>query len=70
MHANITIEPVVKYDLPKLADMLYYCKLSLTINRLLVKNWPNEKLQRGRRREERRKRTERVKMKRQRPRIG
>ncbi|KAE8395654.1 hypothetical protein ETB97_011247 [Aspergillus alliaceus] len=44
--ASYTIRPVQASDIPALADLLYTSKLSLTINRLLFKEWPNEAIQR------------------------
>jgi ribosomal protein S18 acetylase RimI-like enzyme len=46
MTENISILPVSKADLPILSDFLHTSKISLTINRLLVKDWPNEEVQR------------------------
>jgi hypothetical protein len=43
MAALVTISPVSGEDLTVLSDYLLKAKLSLTINRLLIKNWPNEK---------------------------
>lgn len=46
MPPTIEILPVYSGDLPTLADFLYTSKLSLSINRLLYKDWPNEAAQR------------------------
>lgn len=46
MTENISILPVSEADLPILSDFLHTSKISLTINRLLVKDWPSEKMQR------------------------
>lgn len=46
MAQHISILPVLEADLPILSDFLHTSKLSLTINRLLVKDWPNEDIQR------------------------
>jgi hypothetical protein len=40
-----TISAVEKSDLPTLATLVAASKLSLTINRLLFKNWPNHTAQ-------------------------
>jgi hypothetical protein len=42
MAAPVTISSVSREDLAVLSDYLLKAKLSLTINRLLIKNWPNE----------------------------
>lgn len=41
-----TLRPVQSSDIPALSDLLYKSKLSLTVNRLLFKDWPNEAVQR------------------------
>ncbi|KAH6877206.1 hypothetical protein B0T10DRAFT_609926 [Thelonectria olida] len=46
MPISVSIQPVSGADLPALADFLYTSKLSLSINRLLYKDWPNESAQR------------------------
>ena len=45
MPASTSIHPVSPSDLPTLGDFLYSCKLTLTINKLLFKEWPNEATQ-------------------------
>ena len=46
MPISNSILPVSSSDLPIIGDFLYSSKLSLTINRLLFKDWPNEATQR------------------------
>ncbi|KAL2822233.1 hypothetical protein BDW59DRAFT_180907 [Aspergillus cavernicola] len=43
---NYTIRAREPSDIPATGELLYRSKLSLTINRLLFKNWPNEEVQR------------------------
>jgi hypothetical protein len=40
-----SIVPVLEADLPFLANLTHAAKLSLSINRLIFENWPNEVLQ-------------------------
>ncbi|KAJ5120166.1 hypothetical protein N7448_010835 [Penicillium atrosanguineum] len=42
---NYTIAPVLESDLPFLANFLHVAKLSLSINRLIFKDWPNDAVQ-------------------------
>ncbi|KAJ4251824.1 hypothetical protein NW762_011121 [Fusarium torreyae] len=42
----ISISAAAPADLPVLGDFLYSSKLALSINRLLIKDWPNEENQR------------------------
>ncbi|KAI9036765.1 uncharacterized protein KD926_001343 [Aspergillus affinis] len=43
---NYTLRPPNRSDVPVLSDLLYNSKLTLTINRLLFKDCPNEQAQR------------------------
>ncbi|RDW86897.1 GNAT family N-acetyltransferase [Aspergillus mulundensis] len=44
--ANFTFRQVERSDVDTLEGLLFTSKLSLTINKLLFKNWPNEAVQR------------------------
>jgi len=44
---NFSVLPVSRSDLSALANLVHTSKLSLTINRLLFKDWPNEAAQKG-----------------------
>jgi len=43
--SNYSILPVVKADLPFLAEFIHAAKLRLNINRLLFEDWPNDPVQ-------------------------
>jgi hypothetical protein len=43
--SNYSISPATEADLPTLTRLLCNSKLTLTINRLLWNDWPNEELQ-------------------------
>ncbi|KAJ5538672.1 hypothetical protein N7494_008151 [Penicillium frequentans] len=45
MTLNYSIHPVVSSDLPALGKFIHSAKVSLSINRLIFLDWPNEKLQ-------------------------
>lgn len=45
MATHSSILPVVEADLAVLSGFLYWSKLALAINRVLVKDWPNEERQ-------------------------
>ncbi|KAM0544661.1 hypothetical protein ACHAPJ_011722 [Fusarium lateritium] len=46
MADSVSISAATPADLPVLGDFLYSSKLALSINRLLIKDWPNEENQR------------------------
>ncbi|KAF4943781.1 hypothetical protein FSARC_14832 [Fusarium sarcochroum] len=46
MGDSVSISAAILADLPVLGDFLYSSKLALSINRLLIKDWPNEENQR------------------------
>ena len=45
MPPALSLLPVEQADLPTLRDLVHSCKLPLAINRLIIKDWPNEPVQ-------------------------
>lgn len=45
LHDHHPIHPIASHDQPALTNLLHSSKLSLTINQLLFKDWPNEAVQ-------------------------